>query len=211
MTKYYEKRTSVGGSTLEGISPRRGKVRLCFLQKDGSKGVILNLSDVYYLPHSLCNLVSLGCLNSHDIYHDNKIKKLYYVKTRKILAYAERWNNSYLLRPLNLLDSATLLRKLDNKDTYQYPNAFVHLTSKSKFALTSWHKRLGHLNFPAIEKYLQQLNVKFVDDSEGHVCDSCQRSKATKVYNRHNPQRRAKAPFEFVYTDLVGPIKGNWF
>lgn len=207
MTEYHEKRTSVGGSTSEEISPGRGKVRLRLSQKDGSEGVILNLSDVYYLPHSSCNLVSLGRLNSHDIYHDNENETLYHVKTRKILAHAERWNNSYLLRPLNLLDLAILLQKLDNEDTYQYPNAFVHQISKSKLALTSWHKRLGHPNFPAIKKYLQRLNVNFVNDSEGHVCDSCQRSKATKIYNRHNPQRRAKAPFEFVHTDLVGPIK----
>lgn len=45
-----------------------------------------------------------------------------------------------------------------------------------------------------------------MDDSEKHVCDSCQRAKATKIYNRHEPQKRATTAYQFVHTDLVGPI-----
>ena len=207
MTDYYKRPTNVGGSTSEGISPGRGKVRLRLSQKDGSEGVILNLSDVYFLPHSPCNLVSLGRLNNHNIYHDNENETLYHVKTRKILAHAQRWKNSYLLTPLNLTDSAVQLLKTNEKDTYHCPEAYAHRTSEAKLPLTAWHKRLGHLNFRSLKNHLRRLDIDFIDDSENHVCDSCQRAKDTKIYNRHDPQKRAKAPFEFVHTDLVGPIR----
>lgn len=36
-------------------------------------------------------------------------------------------------------------------------------------------------------------------------CDSCERAKATKHYNR-TPRERAKRPYQFIHTDLVGPI-----
>lgn len=207
MTEYYERSTNVGGSTSEGISPGRGKVCLRLAQKDGSEGVILNLSDVYYLPRSPCNLVSLGRLNNHDIFHNNEHETLYHVKTRKILAHAQRWNNSYLLTSLNVTDSAIQLTKTSEDDTYDCPQTYVHRTSETKLSLTSWHKRLGHFNFPSLRKHLQRLKISFIDDSEKHVCDSCQRAKATKIYNRQNPQERAKFPFEFIHTDLVGPIR----
>lgn len=90
MTDYHKQPTNVGGSTSEGIFPGRGNVRLRLSQKDGSEGVILNLSDVYFLPHSPCNLVSLGRLNSNYIFYNNENKTLYHVKTRKILAHAQR-------------------------------------------------------------------------------------------------------------------------
>lgn len=207
MTDYYEQPTNVGGSTSEGISPGRGKVRLRLSQKDGSEGVILNLSDVYFLPHSPSNLVSLGRLNSNHIFHDNENETLYHVKTRKILAHAQRWKNSYLLTPLNLTDSAVQLVATNEENTFTCPKPLVNRTSDVKLPFTVWHRRLGHLNFRVLKNYLQRLNIDFLDDSENRVCDSCHRAKATKVYNCHEPQKRAKSPFEFIHTDLVGPIK----
>ena len=44
-----------------------------------------------------------------------------------------------------------------------------------------------------------------MDDSEGHVCDICQRAKATKIYNRES-QKRSQQPYQFIRTDLMGTI-----
>ncbi len=60
------------GSTSDGSSPGRGKIRLRLGLEDDSEGVILNLRNVYYLPSSPCNLVSLGLLNDSGIFHDNR-------------------------------------------------------------------------------------------------------------------------------------------
>ena len=76
-----------------------------------------------------------------------------------------------------------------------------------KLTLTAWYNRLGHLNFSSLKKHLRRLNINIADNSENYVCDSYQRAKANKVYNRHEPQRLARATLEFVHTGLVGPIR----
>ena len=72
--------------TSKRIFPRREKVHLYLSQKDGSKGVILNLSDFYFFFHSLYNLVNFCRLNNQNIYHDNEKEILYHIKIRKIFA-----------------------------------------------------------------------------------------------------------------------------
>ena len=104
MTEYREHPTKVGGSTSDGVSPGRGKIRLRLGLEDDSEGLILNLQNVYCLPYSPCNLVSLGLLNNSGIYHDNEHENFYQIGSRKVLAQAKRWRNSFLLKPLNLSD-----------------------------------------------------------------------------------------------------------
>lgn len=71
MTDYTEKPTKVGGSTADGMSPGRGTVRVKLALEGGSKGVTLNLRNVFYLPNSLSNQVSLSLLNDAGVYYDN--------------------------------------------------------------------------------------------------------------------------------------------
>lgn len=130
MTAYQERPTKVGGSTSYGVSPGRGRVRLRLGLEDGSEGLILNLENVYYLPNSPCNLVSLGLLNNSGIFHDNEHQNLYQVTTKRVLAQAKRWKNSYLLRPLNLTDGAVHLLRVD-AETYQPPHVLRSSTTPS--------------------------------------------------------------------------------
>ncbi len=90
MTEYYNKPTRSGGSTSDRSSSGRGKTRLQWSFEDGSEGLVLNLRNVYYLPSSPCNLVSLGLLNSSGILHDNQNKTLYQLGSKKVLAQARR-------------------------------------------------------------------------------------------------------------------------
>lgn len=175
--------------------------------KDGSEGLILNLSNLFYLPNSPCNLLGLGLLNNSGIYQDNENEILYEIYTRQILAQAQRWRNSYLLKPLNLSDGAVNFLRVDNA-TYQGPPKILHTASSlaSVLPLSVWHKRLGHTNFPSLKTFLRRLSIPFSNDSDGYICDSCQRAKATKIYNR-GPQKRVQTPYQLVHTDLVGPIK----
>lgn len=126
MTEYHDSPTRIGGSTSDGVSPGRGKVRLRLSQKDGSEGVILNLKDVFFLPSSPSNLVSLALLNNNGIFHDNKNETLYDVDTKEVLSQAKRWNYSFPLQPLNLSNATVSLTKRLDK-TYQWPT-LVHET-----------------------------------------------------------------------------------
>lgn len=114
MTDYLANPTRVGGSTSDGISPGRGTVKIRLANEDGSEGLILNLRNVFYLPNSPSNLVSLGLLNDAGIYHDNENQTLYDKVSRKPLALAQRWETSFLLHPLNLSASAINLLKANN-------------------------------------------------------------------------------------------------
>ena len=207
MTEYQERPTKVGGSTSDGVSPERGKVRLRLGLEDDSEGLILNLQNVYYLPNSPCNLVSLGLLNNSGIFHNNEHENLYQITSKRVLAQAKRWRNSYLLKPLNLSDGAVHLLRVD-ADTYQWPLHALRnstISSSAPLPLSIWHKRLGHSNFSSLKTHLNRLNIKFNDDSDGYICDSCLQAKATKTYHR-DPQKRSSKPYQFVHTDLVGPI-----
>ena len=77
MMEYQERSTKVGGSTSDGVSPGRGKVCLRLGLEDDSEGLLLNLQNVYYLPNSPCNLVSLGLLNNSGIFYNNEFENLY--------------------------------------------------------------------------------------------------------------------------------------
>ncbi len=211
MTEYCTHPIRIGGLTSDRISPGRGKIRLRLALKDGSEGLILNLHNVFYLFNSPCNLLSLGFLNNSGIYHDNKNETLYKINIKQVLAQAQRWRNNYLLKPLHLFDGAVNLLRVDNL-TYQELPSILHTTSSpaSILPLSVWHKRLGHTNFPSLKTFLHRLNISFSDDSNGYICNSCQRAKVTKVYNRE-PQKCAQRPYQQIHTDLVGPIKSIGF
>lgn len=76
----------------------------------------------------------------------------------------------------------------------------------SKLSLTTWHKQLGHLNFPSLKQHLHKLEIDYIDNSAKYVYDNCQRAKIMKIYNRHNPQKQASKAYPFIYTDLVDLI-----
>lgn len=118
MMEYQELSMKIGGSTSDRVSLRRRNIWLRLDFKNGSKRSILNLQNLYYLPKSPCNLISFGLLNDSGIYHDNKNEMLYKVNTRQTLVHAQRWRISYLLKPLNLLDGAVNILKVDDS-TYQ--------------------------------------------------------------------------------------------
>lgn len=175
MTDFTENPTKVGGSTSDGISPGRGKVKIRLALKDGTEGLVLTLTNVFYLPHSPSNLINLDLLNDAGIYHHNEDQTLYDLESRKTLAFAERYKTSFLLHPLNL--SAAAVNFLKNNGVYKGERPNLNQTRDKKLPLTRWHQRLGHLNFTSLKKHLVHHNIAFIDDSEGYVCDSCERAK----------------------------------
>lgn len=201
MTDLIEKPTNVRGSTADKISPGCGTVWIRLALEDRQKGVILNLQNVFYLPNSPSNLVSLSLLNDTNIFYNNERHILYDKTSRRSLAFAQCWERRFLLHPLNLSVLATNLLKVE--DAYQKFEPKLRLTQSSKFPLTVWQKRFWHLNFSALRNHLTRHNIHYIKDER--VCDSCKRAKATKHYNC-TPQERAKRAYQFIYTDFIGPI-----
>ena len=94
-----------------------------------------------------------------------------------------------------------------NSSTYQPPSILqTTASSLSTFFLSTWYKRLGHMNFASLKTFLQCLKIVFNNNSNNYLCDSCQRAKTIKIYNQEL-QRHAKQSYQFIYTNLVRPIK----
>ncbi len=120
MVNYVERSTRIGGSISEGISPGRGKIRLqlTVLREIEREGVTLTLNNIYYLPSSPSNLVSLALFNNNKIYLDNENDTLYNDDIKEILASIQCWKKSFLLKLLNLSDAVVHLTR-GNEEVYQ--------------------------------------------------------------------------------------------
>ncbi len=133
MIDFTENPTKVGGSTSDGISPDRRKVKIRLALKDRTEGLVLTLTNVFYLPNSPSNLVSLGLLNDVGIYHHNEDQILYNLEIWKTFAFAERYKTSFLLHPLNL--SAAAVNLLKNSEIYEEETSNVNQTTNKKLSL----------------------------------------------------------------------------
>lgn len=88
MTEYQKLPICIKGSTSNGVCPRWEKLKLDLCLKDGSKRLVLNLVNTFYILNNFCNLVSLTYLNNSRIFHNNKDDNLYYVKICQVLIQA---------------------------------------------------------------------------------------------------------------------------
>lgn len=72
MSNFVENSIKVGGSTSDSILPGRGKINIKLTLKDKIEGLVLTLTNVFYLFNNSSNLVSLGLLNNARIYYYSK-------------------------------------------------------------------------------------------------------------------------------------------
>lgn len=89
ITKFYNKSMQIGSSILDRISSSWEKIPLWLSQQDGTKEVLFNLNNLFFFPYSPLNLVSLGLLNDHGIYYNNKDKTLYDKESKQIFTYTQ--------------------------------------------------------------------------------------------------------------------------
>ena len=91
---------------------------------------------MFYIPNSPSNLISLSLLNNAGIYYHNKPQALYEKAIRKLLTFAQQWERSFLLHPLNLSVPAADLLKAED-DFYQDTGPKVHKIQSNKHPLTA--------------------------------------------------------------------------
>lgn len=72
ISKYTKKPRRVKRFIADKISFDRKKIKIRLAKKNGSKNLILTLINVFYLPNSQLNLVSLNLFNNAGIYHYNE-------------------------------------------------------------------------------------------------------------------------------------------
>jgi hypothetical protein len=81
--------------------------------------------------------------------------------------------------------------------------------SKQSDSIQLWHRRLAHLN-PAALKQLLSPTIQFPTSywHDSSKCETCIIGKHTQKFER-TKQRRATRPFEFIHSDLCGPMKSS--
>lgn len=89
MIEYQKHSIKIDRFTFNGVLPERKKIQLRLDLKNNSENLILNFQNVYYLLNSFCSLVNLKLLNNSGIYHDNKYKNFYQIRSKKILVQAK--------------------------------------------------------------------------------------------------------------------------
>lgn len=147
MTKYTEKSTRVRESIANRISHGRGKVKIRLAKKDGLEGLVLTLTNVFYLPNSSSNLVSFGLLNDAEIYHHNKDQTIYNQSTQKTFTFAKKYKTSFFLYLLNLSSVASYqssqksrnLSKTKSEPNVKQKAATYPMSSKT------WPSQLHHI------------------------------------------------------------------
>ena len=162
----------------------KGSISIQTALPDKSHGSTLTLHDVLYVPHSPANLLSGSRLEEMGVFFDNETHEL--KCNNEVIGYAPKVQRLYPIRQ------------------YNYSSESILQTIKNDESLPVWHHRFGHLNYSDLKRHLSKLGIKFNNVGDEH-CEPCAQSKARKRYNR-TPQERATRPFQFVHTDLVGPI-----
>lgn len=76
-------------SMLEEVLQDKNKVQLCPTNQINNRAILIP-KNIYYLFNSPSKFISLALLNNHEIYYNNKNKKLYKKFLRKIFTLAKR-------------------------------------------------------------------------------------------------------------------------
>lgn len=113
---------------------------------------------------------------------------LYDKISRIPLAFAQGWETSFLLHPLNLSVSATNLLKVED-NIYQDAEPKIHQTQSNKLPLTVWHERLGYLNFPALRKHLAHHNIGIATMNAYAIAKKERKQQNTTIARPRKEQR----------------------
>ena len=146
-----------------------------------------------------CNLISLHDLEKAGLTIDLKNRAILDCKENKL---ADLINHGrFICLPLSLLTS---YRSINNVRT--------------KFSMAFLHRLFGHINIRSIKetiskKLIQNINLQDVDwtNYDKFQCPDCMKGKASK--HKHFVGSRLKyqndyGAFEYIHTDLFGPVSG---
>ena len=155
----------------------------------------LNLKNILHVPSANKSLLSVHRLTSdNDVFlefHPN----FFSIKDRatKQILHQERCEKGlYPLAP----------RPSDLRSVKQ-------ACGVNKVSSSRWHSRLGHPDFPIVERVLKSNNLPCVSDSSSEsVCDSCQKAKSHQLpYGKSNSV--SSSPLELIYSDVWGPAPAS--
>ena len=93
---------------------------------------------------------------------------------------------------------------LINKDQLYHVNS-VTSSSLVKRSALEWHEVMGHLNFRDVYRMPKMVNGMSITHKNKRACVTCIKGKS-KENKSSDPDRRSDSPFEFVHSDVLGPM-----
>ena len=149
-----------------------------------------------------CNLISLHALENAGLIIDLQHRAILNKKEKKIVDLINY--GRYICIPLRLV---TASQKVN----------MVHNVTK-KLSMAFIHRLFGHINIRTIKETIQKKLLKNINISDigwsnidQFQCTDCMKGKATK--HKHIVGSRLKyqsnyGPFEYIHSDLFGPVTG---
>ncbi|KAG7582462.1 GAG-pre-integrase domain [Arabidopsis suecica] len=165
----------------------KGKGSILFVTKNGERKV---LADVYFIPDLKSNIISLGQATESGC--DVRMKEDYlmlYDKDGQLLVKAIRAKNR-LYKVIMEAENQKCLQIIKTGDS------------------TTWHARLGHVNFENMKNMIKKELVLGMPNMqiEKEMCASCYLGKQTRKTFPQATTYRATNVLELVHGDLCGPI-----
>ena len=148
------------------------------------------LHGVYYIPTLRSNIISLGQLSEEGnrvVMNGDNLSV--YDSCGRLLIHVKR--------------SVNRLYKIHIREAQQQC-----LLTKSEEEAWLWHKRLGHVNFKAMQlmsKNHMAHGMPLVNQPN-EICDGCLMSKQTRKPFPTKSNFSAKTALELIHLDLCGPI-----
>ena len=112
-------------------------------------------------------------------------------------------NNLYWFDTINTEPKEILTSITDYED--QVTEDSVLNFSDGNYSSEIWHKILGHCNWKDIHKLENVVDGMKLSSKAIENCETCIQGKMFQPIST-KPDKRAEHPFEFVHTDLCGPI-----
>ena len=80
--------------------------------------------------------------------------------------------------------------------------------SGSTASIELWHRRMGHLNYPCIQKLAASRATGIIVDKgdSTKICVPCLQGKQHMNFNK-GPCKQATQPLELIHSDLCGPYE----
>lgn len=163
------------------------------------------LKHVAHLPGLSANLVSVGALTKRGARFSFTADKAIAMKRNRVLLSAACSGKN-----LYWLQAAALLPRSQEAIAAPAAGESAFITADQ---LQLWHRRLGHVNVPALKHMHDSALVRGLA-SRAHEggCTACARAKAHRApFTAHMDRIQARAPFERVHADLMGPFSVESF
>ena len=152
-------------------------------------GLILELTNCYYVPVLLKNIISVACLDT-DGFH-----LIFKNKCCSFSLNGVHYGNATMMNGLYVLDMNNPILNINNKRQRKDNELPSYL----------WHCRLGHINENRITKLHKLGNLGPFDYESFGTCESCLLGKMTKSPFTGKGER-AKQLLELIHTDVCGPM-----